>query len=667
MPWDDQVAKQDAERRFVEGAKDVGMSVKSGIERGAAKLPGLPVDLVRGGLSAYNWARRRFMTGETAEEQAARIKREGGHMPEEFMPGYAGEDWLQSARETSVGGVPMVSPDVDYKPQTTAGSYAQLGGEIAGSGGINPRNIARVAARAGPGIVERIGAAVAKTGEDVARNVAAPVAGVAAGENAPIKLSDDDRGAVATILGFLTGTAGQAGSQRGTGRAVVGGRIGGTAEDAADAAAQFHTMGPSGMVADIQPGPARLAGSLVSMPGEPGRQVSRAIAERLDSRSQRMRDELDRRIGPTAPNFEEATQQRFAQRNKEGDVNYEEARQVGRPVDTQPALAEIAQTLQRYGQPTPGRTALPFEQTIARVSDMIGSATDVDTLHHVKVAIDGIIKDGDRNTQRILRPVQDKLVKAMDDATVRLDPNAQPVLKPDGSPSSAYQDARENWKSHSDFLDARERGLTLFTSEKETPGQLALDLKTMTPEQREGLVEGVRQNINRVMDRAKHEESAGIRTLDTRDATAKMLELEKAKALPFGTTNAVVRMLEGQQREAQSASRISGGSPTAERLAGQKELEAPKVGKIPEISTNPIDVLNRIAQPAVNVLYGGQVKAAQEEISQALRSGQNLSAAERAALVEELQRTYARGGDPRMPPSLRASIAATIANRDRGE
>lgn len=148
-------------------AKDIGLSLVSGIDKGVAGLAGLPADLALGINAAVNWGKskvqgRPFNEVEAESDRNAVISRD-------------------AVRRFGGAAYHDASP-LRHDPETTAGRYAQTGAEFIPAALLGPGNMARNAITMGviPGVAsEAAGQATEGTDyEPWARGAAAIAAGL---------------------------------------------------------------------------------------------------------------------------------------------------------------------------------------------------------------------------------------------------------------------------------------------------------------------------------------------------------------------------------------------------------------------------------------------------------------------------------------------------------
>lgn len=193
-----QAAIKRADATLREGAMSTGEKVEdivhsgaTGVGRGVVGMPGAPVDIMRLGqlARAYSdyklnpWADPKYKGGKdwqetlTLQDKEREAGQRGLVKPSTVEP-YSGEAWIKSA-------TPAL-PELAYEPKTGAGRVAQVGGEVVGSGALDPAiGLARGGTVAGTrAIMSRL---AEQYGRGAVRNavggVASGVAGEASGGN----------------------------------------------------------------------------------------------------------------------------------------------------------------------------------------------------------------------------------------------------------------------------------------------------------------------------------------------------------------------------------------------------------------------------------------------------------------------------------------------------
>lgn len=650
--------RQKAEKRskdLWDLGKDAGLGLASGVERGVAGLPGVPADMASLATWLIDKGAQKF-TGENPEEYDTRMKEMGNWRPEKYAP-YGSEAWIKSAQETKLpgpdGGMPVAGPLTGFKPETGLGKFSQLAGEML------PTAVAPGLAEAGilPRIGQRLpsmvdvsaGRLAGQAAEAGARQAVLPAAAATVGEKlAETAKASPENQELAKILFAMGGaTVGSLGARQGTGHGNVGGDFGRGERGAQAAAGRINEMGPEGMYLDASRSTEGRAMGLARTVGEPQQIIEGALRERLESRANRMNEQLDQSFGRRSVNYADETEMHRAEMQNRGNQLYGEARQIGQPVDTTGITATMTTPA---GRPRAAMT--PTEAAIDEWRPRIEGRTSVEELHRVRSSLSGTIRETvNPDVAGALRGVLRQLDDTLDQSTMR----------PNGT--SAYREARETWAQDQAGLEARERGAALFSGGKtERPDLLVQDLRRMSPHELDQLREGIRDDFNSIMSTTRHDATAAIRYVDTDAAEAKFRALEHAGVLQPGEGEALRQMAVGQAREAQAYNRIVGNSVTAEARAAQEQHNT-RTGGLKPLPNTATGYVNAVAEPVRDFFMQRQANRAQLDEAQTLVAGRGLSPGQRERDIRGLQEMYGRKGGfgGNVPFTYRAATAGAIA------
>jgi len=308
--------------------------------------------------------------------------------------------------------------------------------------------------------------------------------------------------------------------------------------DPDEAVAIYQRIGPDAMLADVGENFRALSRAAVDNPG-PAKAVARKTLDARQMGQQgRLLSAAESAVGQKADDLAGTVAAIAKRRADVAGPLYKQA------FDSTPAISdpELAKVLSR---PTM-KSALRKAATVAGDMGDEFSEGSLKHLHYAKMALDKTIKD--QKFPPHLMQLKRDLLNAMDAAS------------PD------YKAARAAFAGESELLDAATAGRAF--------------LKT-APDKLDEVVTGMTQSE---LDLFKMGAMAGIQDLfdDTRlthDAAAKLIAKPgtlKRLARVFGDEESATKFLEAAWREAEmgrTRAVLTGGSPTAERLAGQKWLE----------------------------------------------------------------------------------------------
>jgi len=624
QPWEmtsEQVTQAQTARPGL--AEDVARSGASGVGRGLVGLPGAPADIAGLVTDVYDWGQR-TLSGESAEDQAARLKAAGATSTEDLRKTYGSERMIQGATNLGV-------PGLNYQPQTPAGEYARTAGEFVG--GALPTagyGAAQSGLRAGAGALVRQG-------------LIPGVASEAAGQGAH-KLAPDMPGletAARVVGGAVPGAALAGGPRRidvpevGPVRTKAAANVGETISDMGGpgrAAEEWAQVGPEGRLWDTGPGPQRLGESVYTTPGpqqQPIRDFLQARTESLRGDNSLVAQALDRYVEPKADNFMDQMEVAQTAKRKQANAIFGEAETLaeGKRIDTTPVINYIESRLPTSVAAN-ATDLLPGEQEMLRIRGALSNRTDFRSLKNAKEELDGMIGEAvraGRNTGPLIE-VKRRLVDTLADATTR--PNN----------TSAYREALRTYRNDSEILEAMEGGQKLF--ERSTrPDQFARDLRDMSDEQRTAMRMGARDNLAKIMDDPANDFSAIQNRLNSNNGRAKMrLLLGEAQA------DALYDRLQGLARQRGTVQRAEGQSVTAQRTAAQKKVQNPDDPALTEMPISEAPGLGQIATGLLRKMYGpvvkpfvkGGIKETNLDMSRLLTAAPE----NRAAFLAELQRIY---------------------------
>lgn len=340
---------------------DIAKATGSGLARGVTSLIGLPGDVAKmlgsGADAAAEW-----LTGQKIPDA---VKRNS-------VATAMGSENINRKIDAATG-LPITS----YKPQTTAGKYAQTVGEfvpgaLAGPGGV-ARNL--VGGVAGGLASEAAGQATAGTKYE-------PYARVAAGIAAP----------VATSYGLTRAAQPSVpGASRGAARMLAD-----DLDNSGGAAAvrqRLDELGPDAMFLDASPSLQGRAQGLAIQP-DTREMINAPLIARNQQRNQRLAADVDGALGPApVPSQIEAGLE--ASRGVVG-AQYPQVFQGARAVDTAP-LANALDTM-AVDTRGPARDAVVRARGYLNIPGTQTLDPNPQALHATRKALDGIIQGGETNT-----------------------------------------------------------------------------------------------------------------------------------------------------------------------------------------------------------------------------------------------------------------------------
>ena len=300
----------------------------------------------------------------------------------------------------------------------------------------------------------------------------------------------------------------------------------------------YRRIGPDAMLADVGENFRALSRAAVDNPGPAKAVARRALDARQMGQQGRLLSAAEAAVGQKADDLAGTVAAIAKRRSDVAGPLYKQA------FDSTPAIDDPALTaiLSRPSM----KSALRKAATVAGDIGDDFSEGSLKHLHYAKMALDKMLKD--QKFPPHLMQLKRDLLAAMDAAS------------PD------YRAARAAFAGESELLDAATAGRTFL----KTP-----------PDKLEEIVSGMTSSE---LDLFKMGAMAGIQDLfdDTRlthDAAAKLIAKPgtlKRLAKVFGDEQSAQKFLEAAWREAEmgrTRAVLTGGSPTAERLAGQKWLE----------------------------------------------------------------------------------------------
>ncbi len=307
--------------------------------------------------------------------------------------------------------------------------------------------------------------------------------------------------------------------------------------DPDDAIDIYRRLGPEATLADVGENFRALARASVDVPGPAKAQARNVMNARQMGQQGRLMSAAEEATGAKAAELTKTVKAIAERRAAEATPAYEAAWAE----DFVPS-GDLAEILNRPA----------MKKALARASYVAGNMGDkfdpgtLKHLHYAKIALDDIVKR--EKFPRHLMQLKGDFLREIDAA------------------SPAYRAARAQFAGESDLLDAAIAGRGFL---KAAPDELAETVAKMTPGEVDLFKLGAMSGIQDLFDDTRLTHDAASK-LVLKPATLKRL------ATVFGDEESAKKFLEAAWRETEmgrTRAVLTGGSPTAERLAGQKWLE----------------------------------------------------------------------------------------------
>ena len=270
----------------------------------------------------------------------------------------------------------------------------------------------------------------------------------------------------------------------------------------------------------------------------------------------------------------------------------------------------------------------------------------------VDVIVKKAVKDENTNLARIAGNIADGINKEVDD-----------ILASKGS--TVYADARATAQKGFQFSEGADQGVTLLGDKTLSAEGVRRIVNKAAPIQKSGIEIGVREDLRRRMMNAesafgeakKRGATKGRQILSSTEARGKIEAV-------FGPNPAkeITRVTDAEGRFAANSNAIIAGSPTAPRLAAQKEFpnavvtadKANELGK-----KNWAGILNEQAYRAINKLMNGALDERRLLIAEDAAKMLVAQGADRDQIAQALMTIANRQG---VSQAQRARIGAIVGN-----
>lgn len=300
----------------------------------------------------------------------------------------------------------------------------------------------------------------------------------------------------------------------------------------------YSKLGKEATMADIDETFRATARAAVDVPGPAKSQARAMMNSRQMGQQSRLLEAAENAVGKRADDLAGTVASIAERRSQAAGPAYRQAFDETPIIDDEALIA----VLDRPAMKSAMRKAKSFAENLGESFEP-GS---LEHLHYAKMALDKTLKQ--QKFPRDLMKLKTDLLRAMDDA------------------SPLYKQARDQFAGESELLDAAELGRKFL---KTAPDELQASTVLMTQGEREMYELGAMAGIQDLFDRTQFTHDAA-RKLINNNATLKRL------ATVFGDEQKAKQFLTAAWREGEmgrTRAVLTGGSPTAERLAGQKWLE----------------------------------------------------------------------------------------------
>lgn len=308
--------------------------------------------------------------------------------------------------------------------------------------------------------------------------------------------------------------------------------------DPDEAVEVYRRLGDKAVLADVDENFRSAARAAVDVPGPAKSEARRLMNERQMGQQARLLKAAEDAVGKRADDLASTVAGIAERRSQAAGPAYRQAFDQAADIEDD-ALKAI---LERPAMKSAMRRAKAFAENLGESFE----PGTLEHLHYAKMALDEQLKQ--RKFPRDLMQAKRDLLKAMDEA------------------SPLYRQARDQFAGESELLDAAALGRKFL---KTPPDELQAAMVTMTKGEKEMYELGAMAGIQDMFDRTQLTHDAA-RKLINDNATLKRL------ATVFGDEQKAKSFLAAAWREGEmgrTRAVLTGGSPTAERLAGQKWLE----------------------------------------------------------------------------------------------
>lgn len=308
--------------------------------------------------------------------------------------------------------------------------------------------------------------------------------------------------------------------------------------DADEAVTIYNRIGPDAVMADIGENFRAAARAGVDVPGPAKAQARNILDARQMGQQGRLLGAAEKAVGQNADDLTSTVAAIAKRRAAQADPAYKAAFAAGEDISSE--------TLQSILQRPSMATALRKAQKIAGDYGDTFDPGSLKHLHYAKMALDEMNKQ--QKFPRHLQQLKTEFLKELDTA------------------SPAYKAARAQFAGESELLDAAQAGRVFL---KTAPDELKGLVDAMTPGEKDLFKMGAMSGIQDLFDDTRLTHDAAAKLIG-KPATLKRL------ASVFGDEVSAKSFLSAAWKEAEmgrTRAVLTGGSPTAERLAGQKWLE----------------------------------------------------------------------------------------------
>ncbi len=329
----------------------------------------------------------------------------------------------------------------------------------------------------------------------------------------------------------------------------------------------LNTMGPNGTLADLGQNTRQLLTASMSAPG-PAKQIGATLLNNRQTLEQpSLIDAATKALGGGA-GFHETDDALLARLEKEAGPIYEKAFGEAAPVDLQPVMDSIDQSLAKMPAKSPIRAAVErvrgmLGETIKETADDVkmtpgGNSekfqtyTDLETLHNAKLAIDDMLSNfGGENSlgkvsKRQVTQIKNALLEAMD--------SANPV----------YKEARNKFSGIMTSKDALAAGRAFIKQDAEITADA---LAALAPEDQQFFREGAKRALADII-KGKPDDVSVVQQLRKTGLLEKVRELAPSQ----DAFDAFVQDLANIRRFAGTRAGATGGSQTVEKALGAADL-----------------------------------------------------------------------------------------------
>lgn len=310
--------------------------------------------------------------------------------------------------------------------------------------------------------------------------------------------------------------------------------------DADEAVRLLDELGPEATLADLGENFRYLARSATDQGGEFKTAARSLVNARQLGQQDRLLDAAEIAAGHKAGDFGAARQALVSAREAAAKPLYEEAFETG--IEKTPELKALLE------RPAMKSSMAKATKLAADEGQWTGELNLLQKLHYAKMDLDdkiGVaVRAGAKNRVRILTGLKKDLLQQIDDQV------------------PAYKEARNLFSGQSSMIDAMDAGLGMF---KSSVDDLKDSVSGMTASEKDLFKLGAVRAIKDKLDTVGETHDATKRLLNTRAVRDKL-------GLVFENVDNFVKRATAESEFTRTRDVLAGGSPTAERLAGQASL-----------------------------------------------------------------------------------------------